>query len=527
MSNVPYLKGVRTRFVNILKKETTVALELLATDVYLVDETELILKIKSCVDRLQLYSDKVENQTEKLADAIGDSDTDFTEQLVTENETVCDKAVECISRLKQFEEIISVKKLEKTEAKEKYGMDQIVELQKQMNDIIVSQMKQQNEFLEKQEVREKELATSVKLPKLDMLTFSGDKLKWSEFWDAFENAVHNKKKMSNVEKFNYLKSKVSGEARSAIQGLTLSNENYGVAIDLLKERFGNEQEIIDLHYNQMINMFPASNTTSSLRNLLDQLEKHLRSLEDLKQNVNQDVFVSMIRAKLPEDVLLQLEMLKGAKRKWTVYSLRDKLLEYITAREHSEKKDNSTDSLFKRNNPPVTEHRTRPNYGKDYSKRNFPSRSDGKTLFDPATSVKQSSSKSFLGSAEALVVNTKQQPTTRYYDQCRYCEQRHWSDECPKYRTVAERKKQLKDSCFKCLKTGHRAKDCKKGKACVHCGEVNDHHRSLCRKKFSSNVSSAHLTEEIDELSGNFACAEEEALVSSGEMYLCRQQERK
>ena len=141
-----------------------------------------------------MYSDKVENQTEKLADDIGDSDTDYTEQLVIENETVCHKAIECISRLKQFEETISVKKVEKTEAKEKYGMDQIDELQKQMNDIVVSQMKQQNEFLEKQEEREKELATSVKLPKLDMLTFSGDKLKWSEFWDAFEDAVHKKRK---------------------------------------------------------------------------------------------------------------------------------------------------------------------------------------------------------------------------------------------------------------------------------------------------------------------------------------------
>ena len=58
----------------------------------------------------------------------------------------------------------------------------------------------------------------------------------------------------------------------------------------------------------MINLYPASNTTSSLRNLLDQLEKHLSSLEVLKQNVNQDVFVAMMRAKLPEDVLLQLEM---------------------------------------------------------------------------------------------------------------------------------------------------------------------------------------------------------------------------
>ena len=96
-------------------------------------------------------------------------------------------------------------------------------------------MKQQHEFLEKQEEREKELATSVQLPKLDMHTFSGDKMKWSEFWDAFESAVHNKKKMSDVEKFNYLRNKVSGEARSAIQGLKLSNENYEVAIGTLKE----------------------------------------------------------------------------------------------------------------------------------------------------------------------------------------------------------------------------------------------------------------------------------------------------
>ena len=86
--------------------------------------------------------------------------------------------------------------------------------------------------MEKQEEREKKLATSVKLPKWDMHTFSSDKMKWSEFWDAFESAVHNKKKMSDVEKFNYLRNKVSGEARSAIQGLNLSNENFEVTIGI-------------------------------------------------------------------------------------------------------------------------------------------------------------------------------------------------------------------------------------------------------------------------------------------------------
>ena len=58
----------------------------------------------------------------------------------------------------------------------------------------------------------------------------------------------------------------------------------------------------------------------------------------IKQNINQDVFVSMIRSKLPGDVLLQLEMLNRTKSKWTVENLRARLHEYITASEHAEKK---------------------------------------------------------------------------------------------------------------------------------------------------------------------------------------------
>ena len=42
-----------------------------------------------------IYCDKVENQTDKLAEAIGDSDTEFSQQLAVENEEICDKAMNC------------------------------------------------------------------------------------------------------------------------------------------------------------------------------------------------------------------------------------------------------------------------------------------------------------------------------------------------------------------------------------------------------------------------------------------------
>ena len=108
--------------------------------------------------------------------------------------------------------------------------------------------------------------------------------------------------------------------------------------------------MIDLHYNKMINLSPATNRTSSLRSLLDSMEQHLRCLQVMKQNVNQDIFVSMIRAKLLEEALLQLEILHGTKTKWTVDALRNSLREYITAREHAEKKDTQAESTSRQGN---------------------------------------------------------------------------------------------------------------------------------------------------------------------------------
>ena len=103
----------------------------------------------------------------------------------------------------------------------------------------------------------------------------------------------------------------------------MSNENYKVAVALLKERFGDIQSVINSHYVELVNLPTAINSPKGLRLLYDQIEQHLRSLEVLKQDINQEVFVSIITGKLPKDVLLQLEIQKGARNKWTVCNLRE------------------------------------------------------------------------------------------------------------------------------------------------------------------------------------------------------------
>ena len=50
--------------------------------------------------------------------------------------------------------------------------------------------------------------------------------------------------LHNMDKFNYLKSLLSGPAAATIAGLPLTSDNYTAAIELLTKRFGNKQVII-------------------------------------------------------------------------------------------------------------------------------------------------------------------------------------------------------------------------------------------------------------------------------------------
>ena len=84
--------------------------------------------------------------------------------------------MECALNLKQMKDEMCFAKAKEADVKEKVGMSHIIKLQKQKNYIVVDQKKQQHDFLEKQEKR-----TTVKLPKTDIVTFCGNKLKWTYF----------------------------------------------------------------------------------------------------------------------------------------------------------------------------------------------------------------------------------------------------------------------------------------------------------------------------------------------------------
>ncbi|XP_060579216.1 uncharacterized protein LOC132736151 [Ruditapes philippinarum] len=252
-----------------------------------------------------------------------------------------------------------------------------------------------------------------------------------------------------------------------------------------------------MHYNKIVNLRSANDSVESLRQLCDSVERHLRSLEALGQNVNQDLFVSVLKSKLPSNVLRQLEIKKGSSKKWTIVLLRGMIIEYVTACERA----STVKSGFVKSERHFDKNKSQNNHYQKFSKDSY-----------------AHSTKPVLGTA--LTTNcTKVGQNRNNSIKCRYCSKSHWSDECPQYKTIDERKGCLKKSCYRCLKEGHSSKECQSRKKCVYCNEENVHHRSLCPKKFKKSVikESAHVTEEGNESESEQSQNDENVLLSYGE----------
>jgi hypothetical protein len=152
------------------------------------------------------------------------------------------------------------------------------------------------------------LSDRVKLPKIDLPHFWGNLTKWTAFWDSFNSAVHLNDRLSDIDKFNYLRSLLEGAAADAIAGLALSTANYTEAIEILKRRFGNKQLINSKHMESLLNFSAvvSDQHLRDLRRLYDQSESSIRSLKGL--GVEPESYGTMLSSvllnKLPPDLRL-------------------------------------------------------------------------------------------------------------------------------------------------------------------------------------------------------------------------------
>ena len=100
---------------------------------------------------------------------------------------------------------------------------------------------------------------AVKLPKLTCKVFDGestDKLEFKTFLLQFNNCVDSSGKLSDSSKLTYLRSFLIGYAFKVISHLSISDDNYAVALTLLKDEFLDVPYIVDSLFQQILSMSP-------------------------------------------------------------------------------------------------------------------------------------------------------------------------------------------------------------------------------------------------------------------------------
>nr|CAH7759089.1 unnamed protein product [Callosobruchus chinensis] len=114
----------------------------------------------------------------------------------------------------------------------------------------------------------------VKLPTINLPDFDGTLENWLEFRDIYESLIHKNKLISEVQRFHYLRSSLTGEPAQLIKG---------GAWDMLVQRYNNDDTLVHNYEKNLFHMEPiAKESSKSMRNMLDFLNKNLRALNRLQ-----------------------------------------------------------------------------------------------------------------------------------------------------------------------------------------------------------------------------------------------------
>ena len=289
----------------------------------------------------------------------------------------------------------------------------------------------------------------VRLPKLDVPTFDGDVLHWAQFWEQFKISIHDRLHLSDSEKLVYLQQAVkNGSAKSVIEGLSRTGENYKEAIDCLKSRFNRPRLLHRAHVRKIVEAPPLKDGSGKeLRQLHDTVQQHLRALKAMSSEPDESFITSVIELKL--DVGTMFEWQRHSQDKTEVPSYTE-ILEFLDLRAQA------SETLLSSSNKKIPK----------------------KSSFPVTT---------FTANSEPM-------------GNCIICSsERHPLYICPKFKSMSHSDMistlRRNNICNNCLNGRHSVRDCKSSHRCKRC--QRPHHTLLHIQSNYGNASNAISTPQV------------------------------
>lgn len=172
--------------------------------------------------------------------------------------------------------------------------------------------------------------SELKLPKVELPTFSGKYEEWMAFNNMFTATVHNNTMMEPIVKLQRLKRALTGDAELIVRNLELNDDNYMIARNLLINRFQHTRRLVNSYLKRLYDL-PIIKTESAknLRSVLNTLNDCTSALKQLDLTIEDYQLVYHMCRKLPQSFLTAWEESQGAS---TALPTFEKFLTFIETR---------------------------------------------------------------------------------------------------------------------------------------------------------------------------------------------------
>lgn len=303
----------------------------------------------------------------------------------------------------------------------------------------------------------------VKLPQINVPTFSGRYEDWLSFRELFTAIIDKNPTLDDVHKLYFLRQSLrGGSAANLIDSIELTAQNYETAWQVLSNRFHNERVIIECHVRALFD-FPKVEKESSqaLRVLLDNTNIHLRALEALNQPVHawDTIIIHLLTSKLD----------LHTNKEWQSHAPANQVASLSEFTEFLNRRCQTLEAIG--------------------------TTCQGKLHVVQHTHKHETSKTKPFSAKNNVAHYVTKQPASHNPMKCLICAEPHKIFCCPEFnkmipKTRMDKVKKL-NLCFNCLRPGHVLKDCQLTSKCKMC---NKGHNTLLHDKDETNASTSSRT---------------------------------
>lgn len=182
----------------------------------------------------------------------------------------------------------------------------------------------------------------LKLEPIEIPAFSGDLQDWPAFSEIFTSLIKNNRSLNDVQRMQYLKTCITGDATKAISQLSISSNNFEVAWKLLQTRYENERAVNSKYLDILINQPEMKKENETFyQELLDTTKECMHMLKEITK---EHVILHILLQKLNKESIEKYEeTIKNPKEMQTMEKfyefLERRLIVFQSMGEQSEEKE--------------------------------------------------------------------------------------------------------------------------------------------------------------------------------------------